>query len=97
MRGGMRRVESRIPDSLRVFRRKLATAEKRSLRFNAVARKIPERENAGTHREKCASPGDRPLNRFAGSLSAAASQIYRRDGREHRRDVSSRVELRRTA
>src|SRR3954449_2541086 len=97
MRRRLRRTEDRLPHALRVFGGELAAAEDGSLRLDATARAIPKREDARVAREKCAPASDRPVNGFAGELSAPAASIDRNDRPQRWPDADSRFELWRAA
>src|SRR3979411_1942182 len=97
MRRRLWRVEGGISDALRLFCGKLAAAEDGSDCVDAAARKIPEGKNAGTAREKCSTPGHRPIDRSSRFVSATAAQIDRGDRKQRRPDVDSGAELRRAA
>src|ERR1700682_1178173 len=90
---GLWRSEDRIPHSLRILRRELAAPQDRGLFSDAFARKILEGKNPSAAREKCPPPGHRTIDRFAGCVSAAASQVDRSDRRKQRTYFDSSTEL----
>src|SRR3984893_7464945 len=90
----LRRPEGGISDALRIFRGKLESAQERSFCLDEVVGKIPERKNPRVDREKCSTPGDRSIDRFAGELPETTAQHDRENRRQQWSNFNSTSELR---